>query len=183
MERKGGTVSHLPEDIKRRVFAIMGRLRQERYMPLVAPEGVTPSEATVITAIHMSARAGVGPVQPHIIAKGLHHTPSAVSQTLKALEEKGYLVRERMSGDSRAVSLILTERGIAAAQEADRMYEEFFGDLLAYIGRADADHLLDTFEKILSFHRAQADAGKMERIDLGGIFDQGGPGCEGSPCA
>ncbi|MDR2721603.1 MAG: MarR family winged helix-turn-helix transcriptional regulator [Coriobacteriaceae bacterium] len=144
----------------------MNRMKQEHYMPLIAPEGVTPSEATALIAIRMSEKAGVAPVQPHIIAKGLQHSPSAVSQTLKALEEKGYLVRERMSEDSRAVSLNLTARGSKIAEDVDRMRDEFFGELLEYIGKDDANHLLNTLEKILDFHLEQAKVGKMKRISM-----------------
>ncbi|MCL2826811.1 MAG: MarR family winged helix-turn-helix transcriptional regulator [Eggerthellaceae bacterium] len=169
-------MSGIPDDIKQRVFAIFRRFRQEKYLPLLAPNGVTPSEANAIIAISMSEKAGFSPVQPHIVAKGLHQTPSAVSQTLKALEEKGYLRRERLSADSRAVSLMLTESGKAVAQATNRLYEEYIGELYAYIGEEDAEHLLHTLERIVDFLATQAQAGRMERIEM---FDEGHapPGC------
>ena len=156
----------LPDHIMQRVFVIMRRFKQEHYLPLIEPTGVTQSEAHVITAIDRAKKEGNVAVQPHVVAKFLHQSPSAVSQILKMLEEKGFLKRERMSEDFRAVSLELTERGLLVAQEVDRMYKERFGDLLEYIGYEDAEHLLDTLEKILDYQREQAKAGKMKRVAI-----------------
>jgi len=188
-------MSAVPDEMKQRVLAIVRRFKQEHYLPLIALAGVTPSETHAIIAIDMGRKAGIQPVQPHVIAKGLHQTPSAVSQTLKGLEEKGYLRRGRVSDDSRAVSLELTDSGRLLVQEANRMLEGQLADLLDYLGREDAEHLLDTLEKILDFQRIQAQAGKMEQVGLGcagqGILDappyEGqGPrqplDYEGSPC-
>ncbi|MCL2889399.1 MAG: MarR family winged helix-turn-helix transcriptional regulator [Eggerthellaceae bacterium] len=155
----------LPDEMKQRFITVFQSFRKEKYLPLVAPAGITPAEASAIWFITISEKAGLGPIQPHFIAKGLLQTPSAVSQTLKSLEEKGYIRRERQSADSRAVSLILTKQGTQIAAELGCMYDEHFGELLEYIGEEDAQHLLRTLEKVLDFHRAQAHAGKMERID------------------
>jgi len=170
-------MSALPDEMKQRVFALMRRFKQEHYLPLITLDGVTQSEIQGIIAIDMSRKAGIHPVQPHIIAKGLHQTPSAVSQTLKNLEEKGYLVRKRESDDSRAVSLELTSAGVSVAQEVNARLEGQLGDLLDYLGQEDANHLLDTLEKILDYQKAQAKAGKMERIS----FPYESPGVDGAP--
>jgi len=156
----------LPDEMKQRFIDVFRSFRQEKYLPLGAPAGTTPSEASAIMFIAMSAQADRAPIQPHLIAKGLHQTPSAVSQTLKSLEEKGYIRRERQSADSRAVSLLLTAEGIQIAAEVRRIYDERFAELFEYVGEEDAQQLLCTLEKILEFHRSQMQAGKMERVEL-----------------
>ncbi len=152
------------DEAKRKVFAIMQRFKQERYLPMVAPADLTPSEATVIIAIYFAGLHGMDAIQPHFIAKRLHLTPSALSQTLKVLEEKGYLVRARMSGDSRAVSLELTDRGASMAEKAARIREDHLDELIAYVGEEDMGHLMETLEKILDFYKQQEGEGKVQKM-------------------
>jgi len=166
-------MTDMSEQLMQRVYAILRRFKHERYLPFIAPVGVTQSEATVITTIYMGQKEGLSPVQPQSIAKFLHQSPSAVSQVLKSLEEKGHLKREKMQGDYRAVSLELTESGLALAQEAVRIHETQFSDLLQFIGHDETEHLLSTLEKILDYQKEQAESGKIEKLNI----------CEGDTCA
>lgn len=56
-----------------------------------------------------------------------------VSEVLRTLEKKGYIVREKYSGDRRAKSLVVTEKGLAiievALKHAVKFDEEFFSVL------------------------------------------------------
>lgn len=66
--------------------------------------------------IYTARLEGERTIQPRFLAERMHMTPSALSQTLKLLEEKGYVERHRVSDDFRAVSLELTERGAEIAR-------------------------------------------------------------------
>ncbi|MEG0375523.1 MAG: transcriptional regulator, partial [Raoultibacter sp.] len=98
-------------------------------------------------------------IQPRILSERMQMTPSALSQTLKLLEEKGYVVRNRVSEDYRAVSLELTEQGTAVAKEAYRLREKHLNELIEYVGADEIDHLLVTLNRIVDFHEQQSEAG------------------------
>ena len=51
------------------------------------------------------------PIRPGRVAELSHTTPSALSQTFKALEEKGLIERRRAGDDYRAVTVSLTAEG------------------------------------------------------------------------
>ncbi len=151
-------------DIKQRAFAIMRRFKQERYLPIITPLGVTPSETDVIIAIHKAQEHGIEVVQPHLVAKFLHLTPSALSQTLKTLDAKGIIKRNRDKNDSRAVSLELTEAGQGLAAQARDTRDEHIDELIDYIGEEDVLCLIDTLERVLDFYKEQAEKGKVRRL-------------------
>ena len=159
-------------DIRQRIFVVMRRFKQEQYQPIVAFSGVTPSETEVIIAIYFAREHGVEMIQPHSIAKYLHLTPSALSQTLKALDSKELIKRNRDSNDSRAVSLELTESGYELANEAHAVRDEHIDDLLDYIGEQDILHLIGTLERVLDFYKKQTEDGKFRCI----FRDCGPPG-------
>ena len=62
-------------------------------------------------ALRFLARANRYSCSPSALAAYLGSTKGTVSQTLIALESKGYVSRARSGGDRRSVSLALTERG------------------------------------------------------------------------
>ena len=94
--------------LRRRLFDAAARMRKQRREP-PAPKGITPAEMYAIMAV--SRLEGEGrKVRSGDIAKCGQATPSAVSQTLKSLEEKGLITRQRDKGDSRAVTVGVLNR-------------------------------------------------------------------------
>lgn len=155
----------LPKETKQGLLEIMRRFRKGAYIPFLTPEGLTFSESRIVVGIYTAREDGEQTIQPRFLAERMHMTPSALSQTLKLLEEKGYVERHRVSDDFRAVSLELTERGEAIAKEADAMREQHLTELVEYVGVEDIDHMVETLNKILDFHEKQAEAGKIERVE------------------
>lgn len=155
----------LPKETKQGLLEIMRRFRKGAYVPFLTPEGLTFTESRVVVGIYTAREEGEPIVQPRFLAERMHMTPSALSQTLKLLEEKGYVERHRVSDDFRAVSLELTERGYEIAQKADEMCEQHLTEMVEYVGIEDIDHMVATLHKILDFHEKQAEAGKIERVD------------------
>lgn len=149
------------EEMQQGLLDIMRRFRKGTYLPFMIPEGLTPSEARIIVGIFMARLEFEDTIQPRILSERMHMTPSALSQTLKLLEEKGYVERNRISDDFRAVSLELTEQGTVIAKEAYRMREKHLTELIDYVGADDIDHLLVTLNKMVDFHEQQAEAGKI----------------------
>ena len=82
------------EEMKGDFVDLMRRLHQARATSRTVPEGVTPAEARAVHVVWLMSRQGEA-ARPGSVAAHMHTTPSALSQILKSLEEKGLLVRHR----------------------------------------------------------------------------------------
>ena len=140
--------------LRRRLFDAAARMRKQRQEP-AAPKGITPAEMYAIMAV--SRLEGEGrKVRPGDIAKCGQATPSAVSQTLKSLEEKGLITRQRDKGDSRAVTVHLTKEGRAFSARGRELHERMIDGVLTYLGSEDAEHLVRIVERLADFPASEA---------------------------
>lgn len=140
--------------LRRRLFDAAARMRKQRQEP-PAPKGITPAEMYAIMAV--SRLEGEGrKVRPGDIAKCGQATPSAVSQTLKSLEEKGLITRQRDKGDSRAVTVHLTKEGRAFSARGRELHEQMIDGVLTYLGSEDAEHFVRIMERLADFPACNA---------------------------
>lgn len=147
------------DDMIRELFELMRRARQTDMVP--AAEGLTQAESRTLSAIEALHRRR-DYVRPGLVAEITHTKPSALSQTLRALEEKGLLERHRTSGDYRGVALSLTEEGNRFAAETKRLYTEHMKEVVAFMGEDDIRHLIRILRKIVEFHESARDAHAQE---------------------
>ena len=168
------------EEMKGDFVDLMRRLHQARATSRTVPEGVTPAEARAVHVVWLMSRQGEA-ARPGSVAAHMHTTPSALSQILKSLEEKGLLVRHRTRDDFRAVALELTDAGSAVAQETERLHVEHAKAVIAYVGEEDFAHLLRTVDRILEFHE-QASAHATVSALEGAVLESAGMAC-GPGCA
>lgn len=140
--------------LRRRLFDAAARMRKQRQEPPV-PEGVTPAEMYAIMAVSRLEGEGRS-VRSGDIAKCGHATPSAVSQTLKSLEEKGLITRQRDKGDSRAVTVHLTDGGRSFSARGRELHEQMIDEVLTYLGPEDAEHLVRIVERLVDFPAREA---------------------------
>lgn len=168
------------EEMKGDFVDLMRRLHQARATSRTVPEGVTPAEARAVHVVWLMSRQGEA-ARPGSVAAHMHTTPSALSQILKSLEEKGLLVRHRTRDDFRAVALELTDAGSAVAQETERLHVEHAKAVIAYVGEEDFVHLLRTVDRILEFHE-QASAHATVSAPEGAVLESAGMAC-GPGCA
>lgn len=135
--------------LRRRLFDAAARMRKQRQEP-PTPKGITSAEMYAIMAV--SRLEGEGrKVRSGDIAKCGQATPSAVSQTLKSLEEKGLITRQRDKGDSRAVTVHLTEDGRAFSARGRELHEQIIDEVLTYLGPEDAEHFVRIVERLADF--------------------------------
>lgn len=140
--------------LRRRLFDAAARMRKQRQEP-PAPKGITPAEMYAIMAV--SRLEGEGKkVRPGDIAKCGQATPSAVSQTLKSLEEKGLITRQRDKRDSRAVTVHLTKEGRAFSARGRELHEQMIDGVLTYLGSEDAEHFVRIMERLADFPACNA---------------------------
>ncbi|OUO90853.1 MarR family transcriptional regulator [Gordonibacter sp. An230] len=136
-------------ELKHELYDLMQRMRGSR-VALPIPEGVTPLEARTALAVAEAHRAGE--TRPGRIAELSHIAPSALSQTFRSLEGKGFIERHRAAGDWRGVAVALTPEGERLAAEVRRLYSEHMGEVMAYVGEEDVRCLVRILRKVADFH-------------------------------
>lgn len=140
-------------ETRRELFDLIRRFRHERYdmrSLLTDGLGMTAAEAHVLAHLLRAEREERG-VRPSDVAHRVRITPSAISQTLKALEGKGLIVRERSERDSRSVELRLTAKGKGTASELFRRRATMVDDLIAYIGEDELRAFVSTLGRVMEF--------------------------------
>lgn len=128
-----------------------------RKRPMPPSHGLPPLEAHVLMAVCIAVDHGVE-ARPSDIARRFRITPSAVSQTLKALEARGLVRRERSASDSRTVRVVLTEEGRALSAKARRERDAFVDGMIAAVGEGDMRGFVAAMRKIAAYCDAYAAA-------------------------
>ncbi len=145
------------KETKHELFELMQRMHRSDYSS-PTPEGVTPSEARTVVAIEELHRLH-DETRPGRVAEFTHTTPSALSQTFRALEEKGLIERHRAGGDFRGVTVKLTEEGRRFATESKQLHDDHMDEIMAYVGEADMAHLVRILRKVAEYHERKGEGG------------------------
>ena len=140
------------EALRNEMFETMQRMRQRRSTPPLPP-GITRGEINALMMLSMMEAHGDA-VRPGMLAACSHATPGAVSQTLKSLEEKGLIVRRRGEGDSRSVTISLTNAGREFEKEGRRLHDERFMHMLEFLGEDDAREFVRIVNRMLEFEES-----------------------------
>lgn len=117
-----------------------------------------PKEVRELSQVEMHALIGVARadekglfLRPSDIARMSHTSPSAVSQVLKSLEQRGFIERNRVEGNSRSVQVELTEKGRKVARSAYEARSEFLGQMIESVGESDMEQFVSTLRKICEY--------------------------------
>lgn len=140
------------EALRNEMFETMQRMRQRRSTPPLPP-GITRGEINALMMLSIMEAHGDA-VRPGMLAACSHATPGAVSQTLKSLEEKGLIVRRRGEGDSRSVTISLTNAGHEFEKEGRRLHDERFMHMLEFLGEDDAREFVRIVNRMLEFEES-----------------------------
>jgi DNA-binding MarR family transcriptional regulator len=97
------------DDLERRLVAFV------RAFGLHQPERTPCGEPISVSQAHALTELAAQPLTQAELARRLRLDRSVVSRLADALEERGWLRRERHPQDQRAVQLVLTDEGRAAA--------------------------------------------------------------------
>lgn len=138
------------EELRTRLYDLMGRFRRERYVPAEMLCGMTHAEMQIIRSVAIASENGE-PLRPSVMARRFGVTPSAVSQSVKKLEMQGYVERIRCDEDSRSVALTLTEKGEDLAVRGRAAHEAFMNEMFAFVGTERIEQLIETLEALLAF--------------------------------
>ena len=129
------------------LFMALADLRKAP-MQLCAALGLSPAEFFTLQSVR---RIGLGEDDPcgppeEVHVSGLQHnghfSMSGVSQSVSALERKGYVVRSMSERDRRRISVTLTPQGERFLQQADAAVELLMQRTQARFGEAEMRQLL-----------------------------------------
>lgn len=103
------------------------------------------------------AREARGPgVTVGELSEFTRQTPSGASQTIRALEEKGMVIRESSPTDRRLVYIRPTEQGWEATKESEKSFFARLDALVEAMGETDANRLIELMEKLNGIIRERA---------------------------
>lgn len=96
------------------------------------------------------------------LAAILHSLPSAVSRTLRGLEESGYVERTVNKKDRRNTYVELTEAGKAIVEECERVFGEFGNAVMARIDENELRQLIEYLDSIYTIAAQEIESRKRK---------------------
>lgn len=141
------------EDLREELASLMRRFHKTHMGLPSHTSKASISEMQVLFAIERAHRLEIKP-RPSVIAKKLGVSPSAVSQTLKALEDKHLVNRVREAGNSRSFAVVMTEQGKEIVFQACEQRKKFFDDMFEAVGIEDVRELVRVMRKMVEFCEA-----------------------------
>lgn len=97
-------------------LAVAARSVISLYRPLLEPMGLTHPQYLVMLALWEEE-----PLRVSELSRKVQLDPGTLSPLLKRLEAQGYIRRERNKSDERSLAVVLTERGRALRDDAEKI--------------------------------------------------------------
>lgn len=138
------------ESLQYELIALTRRIRCSRPAPTPSMEGLSTMELHALMMLVRADERQVS-VKPSDIARRFHVSPSAVSQFLKNLEQKGFIARTRAKADSRSVEICLTEKGTAFSSQLRKERDDEFSRMVEAIGVEETKQFVATLGKICDY--------------------------------
>lgn len=143
-------------ELKEEFVRLMRMIHREQFHPAWSPGNLSKPEMHTLMCVWIAYRHNKE-ARPSSLAKYSHVSPSAVSQTLKTLEEKGLVARVRSANDSRSVVIELTEEGRALIEEVQSIRSSYFDEMFEAIGVDDMQTLMRIMRRVLDFCASKHD--------------------------
>lgn len=122
-----------------------------KRMDIKPPPGIDLNFGEIMFLKHLNT----GHYPPHIMESDKIHdmlnvTKPAVSQMLKSLEKKGYIIREIDPQDRRKIVIKTTAEGDRLTNEMKRFSEDLITEVIRRFGDENTEKLIDLFDR---FHK------------------------------
>lgn len=85
------------------------------------------------------------------LTEQLHVVPGRMTDILKSLENKGFIIRCRDEEDKRRVNVCITEKGKIEAEEKRNYITDEYQDLFQILGEKDTIELIRLLKIVLSY--------------------------------
>ncbi|MDO5516173.1 MAG: MarR family winged helix-turn-helix transcriptional regulator [Clostridium sp.] len=85
------------------------------------------------------------------LTEQLHVVPGRMTDILKSLENKGFIVRRKDDEDKRRVNVCITDKGRAEAEEKRKYIADEYQGLFKILGKKDTEELIRLLKIVLSY--------------------------------
>jgi len=129
------------EEIYGKFFDAMNQIRKIRIGDLF-PEMTKADGMTLMAINHFNRKKQEGILTVSELAEKIHTKPSAVSRTLKNLEEQGLIERTVNQADRRNTYVTLSEHGRETCEKMEQTTSEFAKAVLSRMNEEDLKRLI-----------------------------------------
>lgn len=111
-----------------------------------------PSECELLGYLYLSTiEDNTSPISPSMLSDELNITPAGVTHLINALEDGGYIQRNKAPEDRRVVLISLTDEGIQSAQDLlQNAYLKLTG-LVNHLGKQDSQAFIRIMSAALDY--------------------------------
>lgn len=86
------------------------------------------------------------------LTEQLHVVPGRMTDILKSLEHKKWIIRQRDEADRRRVNVVITEEGRRQAKEMRQHISNEYQGMFRILGKKDTEELIRLLKIVLSYH-------------------------------
>ncbi|MBO4848623.1 MAG: MarR family transcriptional regulator [Clostridia bacterium] len=108
------------------------------------------------------------------LAESMQVTPASVAQSLKRMENAGFIDRAAREGDMRANSLHITKLGLEAAANCRRVFDGLEECMFAGFTDGEKETTNALLDRLIS-NLESADTGEMNNMELSELLSGRGP--------
>lgn len=112
------------------------------------------TEFVILSSIANSCPTACGNLNVSEIKDTLHISQSAVSQSLKSLEKKGYITRNIDINDRRKITISVTDRGHNIINISTKNQQRMMNELFLRFGIEDIELLIELLERLLNAYES-----------------------------
>ena len=133
-------------EISRDLYTALHRFGRLKFGDLF-PE-ITKVDCMTLMAISHYSKEAEGKLTVSELAEKIHAQPSAVSRTLKALEDKGYIERTVNKADRRNTYVALTNAGQRELETVQETMDNFTEAVILRMNEADVQKMILYLEEL-----------------------------------
>ena len=149
------------EQIGRELYTALhqfGRLRLGELIP-----EITQGDCMTLMAIQHFSKEKKSNLTVSELAEKIHAQPSAVSRTLKALEDKEYVERIINKSDRRNTYIVLTEMGQQELKNVQKTMNDFMETVISRMNEADVQKMIVSLKKFYQIAQEEIELRSKKR--------------------
>lgn len=123
-------------------------------------DGLSRSETRFLFVLFHAEKRHGKKLRSSDLGKRLRISKPSVTQTLQALENKGFVERLKNPEDKRSTYIVLTEKGQQAIKDGAHRFQSNFDDMKNYLGEENMQILIELLNKLTKYLHEKA--GKEE---------------------
>ena len=127
---------------------------------------ISQVDCMVLTSIEHLSRKKDGKLTVSELAEHIHLKPSAVSRSLKGLEDRGWIDRAVNKTDRRIVYVTPTEAGVTEVRNVQQTMDEVFSAVFSQIKEEDMRRLLNYLDELYQITQKEIETRSKKRKEI-----------------